>query len=316
MRQSGGRAFISILGWCGFAACGDGQAPSAYRGEPLMSLNGTVTASESALTRELVPALVVSDVGDLATSSDYTLHFLMGDVEGAFPNSFTLRLYDPPPPETLSVFIDGEPAFARGSIVAVSPEHPAWLKTTSHEEAIPGGSAERIEMCSETECISSTYLDCPSGEQDPNWAWPCGTKLPDHLHWDTYGYAKKHEVAYFGGDVSAESVLAHLFNHGEAFAAGYHVLELNNELLEQDLPCYERVNERARGEWVKIKPDGLFGDTAVRVDTPEENHQYNQIYTRLIVEEGCVSPVRLIDDPESRVQLEFVDQLTASAFGF
>lgn len=67
---------------------------------------------------------------------------------------------------------------------------------------------------------------------------------------------------------------------------------------------------------MKIKPDGLFGDKAVRVDTPEENHQYNQIYTRLIVEEGCVSPVRLIDDPESRVQLEFVDQLTASAFGF
>ena len=51
---------------------------------------------------------------------------------------------------------------------------------------------------------------------------------------------------------------------------------------------------------MKVKPDGLFGHKGVRVNTPEENHQYNQIYTRLIVEEGCASPVRLIDDPESR----------------
>ena len=203
-----------------------------------MSLEGTVTATESALTRELVPALVVSDLGDFATSLDHTQHFLMGDVEGSFPNSFTLRFDDPPPQETLFVFIDGESAFARGSLVAVSPEHPGWLKTTAHEEPVPGGSVERIEMCSETECISSTYVDCQLGEHDPNWAWPCGTKLPDRLHWDTYGFSKKHEVAYFGADVRAESILVHLFNHGEAFAAGYHVLELNDELLEQDLPCY------------------------------------------------------------------------------
>ena len=39
------------------AACGDGQTESDYRGEPLMSLRGVVTSSESALSASLVPAL-------------------------------------------------------------------------------------------------------------------------------------------------------------------------------------------------------------------------------------------------------------------
>ena len=61
MRGARAWALVSILGLGGLAACGDGQAPPNYRGEPLLSLNGTVTASESVLTQNLVPALVVSE---------------------------------------------------------------------------------------------------------------------------------------------------------------------------------------------------------------------------------------------------------------
>ena len=52
---------VLVLGLGGLAACGDGQAPSSYRGEPLMSLNGIMTSSESALGQDLVPAFVLEE---------------------------------------------------------------------------------------------------------------------------------------------------------------------------------------------------------------------------------------------------------------
>lgn len=276
-----------------------------------MSLNGTVTASESALTQDLVPALAIAQRNPLSFSTDHTHHFVKGDVEGSFPNAFTLRVYDPPPAEALFEFIEGESPFVEGELVAISPAHPTWLKTKSYEIPVEGGATERIEMCSEVECISSMYEGCENYDDPVTAPWPCGDKLPERLNWDTYGVASKHRVGYFARDVPAGTTLAQLLNGGKAFAAGYQVLEMHPEAAVQDPECFERANERSKAAWGDTM-EGLFGGEVVETNTPEDSLEFTRLHAKILAEEHCPPTIDVVDDRSAVMELEFVDQLSSS----
>jgi len=314
MKQTCSWVVVSILGLGGIAACGDGQAPSNYRGEPLTSLNGVVTSSQSTLSQDLVPAFVFVDGPLYKETLDTTTRFIQGEVDGTFPSSFTMRLYDPPPATTLETYIDGEPAFAQATIAAVRPDHPAWLENKAYAEPVEGGDIERDEVCSSTECISGHPSECPDGDQDPNWAWPCGYKYPEELGWDTYGYSAKHSILYFAGPVPAGSVFSRLVGDGSAVAAGYHLIERNEAAAEADRGCYSRAGERARIEWEKSHGPSEGGPNVVQFTSAAENREFSVLVSTFTAEERCTPPIRLVSEMSStRVELQFIDRLTATA---
>jgi hypothetical protein len=95
---------LCVLGAIPMSAC-DGQAQSDFPGDSLGTLQGTIRSEAT-----LPPAS--SDVVLLwRTESEPDVEVLSGHkvtVQGEFPASFTLDLYEPPPDETMH-FVDAEP---------------------------------------------------------------------------------------------------------------------------------------------------------------------------------------------------------------
>lgn len=230
-------------------SCGDGQAGANYRGEPLLSMEGVVASSSAALIENLVPALAIMKNSFVVNPDEpMTTHFLRGEVEGTFPSAFTLRIYEPPPSETLTVLVPGEPGVALAALTAVSPQHPAWLRTASYEEEVPDGVTTRNEMCSPDECISGSTAECPSPtlpNADATTLWPCGSKIPGNRPWQTYGHARDLHILYVDGPVVAGSVLSRTFASGAALAKGYYVFVRTGTPSVEEMACSRRANTRA-----------------------------------------------------------------------
>lgn len=92
MRFLSTRALLLPLSALLLAAC-DAQVEPDYPGEPLATVHGTVVKADDSALGDIDAALVWVN---LATNPD-TLIGARTDVEGAFPASFTLSLYEPPP---------------------------------------------------------------------------------------------------------------------------------------------------------------------------------------------------------------------------
>ena len=74
---------------------------------------------------------------------------MKGEVEGSFPSSFTLHLYEPPSAGALMPKMGGESDVAFGGIAAIAPDHPAWLR----ENADTDGS-QHAKLCDNTgQCL-------------------------------------------------------------------------------------------------------------------------------------------------------------------
>ena len=159
---------------------------------------------------------------------------MTGEVEGTFPSSFTMRLYEPPPDGALTRTFDGEPAFNFGNLTAVSPEHPSWLRKEAiyediEENGVVIGNQQREELCADTgECISGYMDDC--SDEDPSAQWPCGPHFPDDLSWETYGYSDTYAVLYLDAEAAAGSVLARLLGLDTSVPAGYHAARFVNPI--------------------------------------------------------------------------------------
>jgi hypothetical protein len=128
-----------------FAACSS-QVDPEYRGEPLAVISGAVSADEVGVDG-LVPVLGWYDFGRPEDADGDATPALLHEVqvEGAFPNRFTMRVYDLPPEQALAPASDGEPAAAMAMIFAADPDadwsegfgngvpeaegdkHPEWL---------------------------------------------------------------------------------------------------------------------------------------------------------------------------------------------
>lgn len=117
MRARGLTAALPALALAaGLAAAGcDAQADRDYRGEPLVTLRGEVQGTpplpplEAAMLWQRGPPPSTDDQ-ELATRAP---------VEAGFPASFTIRLYQPPPPAARRTLRAGEVSFARANAAAV-----------------------------------------------------------------------------------------------------------------------------------------------------------------------------------------------------
>ncbi|HEX7480711.1 MAG TPA: hypothetical protein VF331_23120 [Polyangiales bacterium] len=144
------RTFLQALPCVAALAACDPQATSSYRGEPLLSVVGSVSVAQNQTKSPLRPALAfLSPKGMLITDVD---------VHGQFPAEFTLDVYDPPPPEAL--FLGGgdasTPKIALGYITAVTQDHPATFPLITSS-----GSSSELSSSSGATC---TLTD--AGEPD------------------------------------------------------------------------------------------------------------------------------------------------------
>jgi len=89
--------FASILGVLSLAAC-SAQADHDYKGEPMMVISGSVEHSEVGLNQDAVP--VLGWYAETPTAKEGVGLFARVDVTGEFPNRFSLKIYEPPPPQT------------------------------------------------------------------------------------------------------------------------------------------------------------------------------------------------------------------------
>jgi hypothetical protein len=97
------------------AAC-DAQVGDEYRGEPLLSMQGTVVLSEPNDPRNVVPAI--------AFAAEFQTVLIEPEVRGQFPAQFRLDITEPPPAEALFELPDSDGGkLALGRIVVLPRQH-------------------------------------------------------------------------------------------------------------------------------------------------------------------------------------------------
>lgn len=295
-----------VASWLGLTSCGDGQADSHYRGEPLLEMRGVVSSMTFNLDEKLEPAIYL---GDRTTdpSVERTEFYLMGEVEGTFPNAFTLRIYEPPPDSSLVTMSEGEPKVTLANFTAVPMGHPAWLRFRDSDIILPDGESTHTELCSPDRCISGDYINCPTdaqGQPDPHGPFPCGDTLPDNLPWKRYGRARDHAVFYLAGPTVAGSTLSRLLNGGEAITAGYHVVLFDNEIGKVQQPCLMRADARASDTLA-----AAYGEQArTWVHDPDHEHEAGPHVIAAYAVEGCSLGYNILKDTTTPVKLDLVDE--------
>jgi hypothetical protein len=303
-------------------AC-DGQVDSGYRGEPLMVLRGSVVSSETPLSGELIPTFAFihqeskrppPESADRHGSwVDHTWHFLRGDVEGSFPNAFTLTLYDPPPKQVLRSHFAGEPAWAIGAVGAISPEHPNSL---AHKSIYPplGPTGEPLadlssQICADDgQCLESAD-QCVLGRPLPDADWPCGPKFPDELPWETYGSSEHHLILYLAEAAAAGTYTARKFAEGAAIAAGYHLITMSpprsewkpQEWSEESQLCMRERSQRIHAEFTaKLPPTSMEEQGFDEADLP----LYEEIMEREELDHPCENdPKTVLADTDEPIEL-------------
>lgn len=162
------RSFFSLaLASSLFALAGcDSQTDPTYKGEPLATVNGTVTASVNA-GENLDGKLVI--LWSVLAVSDDTVVGVTAPVSGAFPASFTLPLYDPPPTAALNhLASDGANGLGIGYILVVKADTDVEHLTLANLEGVLLGTANDKMIA---------YVEQPStpGSDAENAAGPLGT---------------------------------------------------------------------------------------------------------------------------------------------
>jgi hypothetical protein len=294
-------ALSVLLGAQLLAGC-DAQVGEDYRGEPLLTINGSVVIQNTNPPENLVPALAFVD------AKQASFHFTDVEVTGEFPNRFTLDVFDPPPAASLYDFEDpgdeNEPTYAMALITAVRADHAAMIPVQESgsvtcssdstvcthflEVCVPdGGCYRRVEEC-DTDGENCVVIE-ESG--DPAWArsW---------LHYMA-GLSTNYQVLYFPDGVKANTQIAYGLNGNQALAPGYYLVEVAEfspaEVAEQEA-CMEVARQEALDRF-----NAKHG-TAYKswFEVPlEDANQYRE--TRLVArEQGCplgTVHTRLVPDP-------------------
>jgi hypothetical protein len=302
-----GRATFAVgAAVCWAAACGDGQMGAGYEGEPLLAMRGIVKTSALELSAEYVPALVTwPDKADSGSGKPWREDYIRGEVEGMFPNAFTLRVYEPPPEDRLEVIADGEPRMAVALIVVISPEHPKQLTKTASPVGDISDNRTLVRMCDENgQCMEGDTGTCWDGDPPP---WPCGNALPEGHPWATYGSPEHHSVVYFEAPVPAGGVLAKLYNDGKPIPAGYHVVKyvaadwattLTEEQRQRNEACRQAAVQREVAEFMRIHGPPTTDPASIR--------EYHKYVMRGYAESGCPWVEHLIPDGE-RIELTLIE---------
>lgn len=119
----------ACLGWITTAAvlgC-DAKVDERYRGEPMLSITGSLVVENPNVSSDLVPALAFLETGAF-DPDDITLHILDVDTQGEFPTNFTLNVMSPPPAAALRS-VPSRPSYAVGYITALPEQQLSRLHT-------------------------------------------------------------------------------------------------------------------------------------------------------------------------------------------
>jgi hypothetical protein len=150
-----------------------------YKGEPLAQLTGTVSSSLTNAPEGIAAAIVWEpqvaeiDIHTFTNTKRYLERATLVDVEGEFPTSFTLTLFEPPPEDRFEPL--GIPAneagdgvwMAKGRIIAVDRAHIVENGDgTVDLSAALLGSTDRIDEQFEATNFELWYLD-RAFEDDP-----------------------------------------------------------------------------------------------------------------------------------------------------
>lgn len=154
------RLLIRSAAVCGLLqGCGDGLYDATYAGEPLFEISGVVRYE----TDEELPTdtLDVTIAWGMLASEEQAYESLV-EVETAFPGRYSLRVFAPPPDETLQAS-DAGIGIAFGVPLLV-------LRDTDPPEPV-GGSSTFILIYVESEIVPPDDAPLtPDGTAPPTWA--------------------------------------------------------------------------------------------------------------------------------------------------
>jgi hypothetical protein len=254
---------------------------------PLLSLRGEVTASAQTLSPALVPALTFTP---FVTNWGHTEFIVTGESDGDLLSEFSLRVYQEPPEEALTVMTRDEPALALGGITAVSPDHPQRLDWTVDAIGHP-------KVCSDSgEC--GTPQDGACG---PAAAPSClGTLVPGK-NWGNHGVAGRYVVLYLAGPAEAGGVYSRFFAQGKALPAGYSLIRYQSVLDTLDpsaqsdyFDCQARATAAALDQFNSDHGTTYSDHTMIADGGRERNTQlladWDGTMMATTVSEGCVLP--------------------------
>lgn len=225
---------LAIMGVCA-AGC-DAQTGDAYRGEPLLTMTGSVElALEVENEGELMPALAFRGLND-------DMYVVEADVTGQFPAEFTLNVYEPPPEAaiySLPDYHDARPRVAIGYITAITDDTPAMFRYSSSQtggnrcwldEATGLQSCERTQTwCTDDESVCySEITTCPDVENQPD---ECTTRsegdpeLRKEREDGFAGLSENYMVLWLEEPAAPKSWIAYIAGRrDEGLAQGYHLL--------------------------------------------------------------------------------------------
>lgn len=247
------RSLFSLCGWAVSLAGGcDDQVAPGYFGESLLTVTGSCEIENSQTRGELVPALGFMN-GPAITIVDVP-------VQGTFPSSFRIEMYEPPP---ASVFYhptqqeEGEPLVAVGYITAVTSDHPKKVYTGNSLSAtvtlcMDEGRPDKL-------CLTRTEETCPEPNpdniacyvekfycpmDDPYNRARCvveksgDSALKTSDLFDQFaGLSKNYQVIYLSEAAAPGSMTAAWFQSDDGVPAGYGLYEVTDFSSDEAEEC-------------------------------------------------------------------------------
>jgi hypothetical protein len=260
-REWAGRGVLATLPLLCAAGC-DAQVGDEYRGEPLLSMQGTVVLSDPKEARNVVPAI--------AFSAGWDTVLVEPELQGQFPAQFRLDVTEPPPPETLTPFEpgNGNGSIALGRIVVVPSGHPERIpalleNVTNHLETDDGSEYTSIlEKCTATGVCLTRTLAC---KREPCELLEATPPLEDDILTRNGGWASaqcSHDAclvlhSYCAADDRCEHELRRCdlsdlgpFSSGSSTAGEIERCDLVSESGDPSIEAFERLEEVAIGYYV------------------------------------------------------------------
>lgn len=302
--RMGSRWFVAVAAAV-VSLCSCGTEGSDPQRGPLLTVRGNVALSQRPVSKQLVPALMFTPY---VTNWGFTQYIVSGEMEGAFPSDFTLRVYDHLPHEALTVLVRGEPAIAIGGITAVAREHPRWLEWSSD------GSGHSVVCSDQGECVIPSRA-CPDAKAET-----CLGTIAAGKDWGDHGIAGGFMVLYLAEPALAGGVYSQFFAMGEEIPAGYSVIRHKSVFdglskIQQSVyfDCLRRATANAL---LRFNTDHgtSYADHNLIADGGRERDvqllaDWDGMMIASTVSEGCVLPgaQQLVQDTSEQLRLVLVD---------
>jgi hypothetical protein len=304
------RLALLMLAACPLVAC-DQQASTDYRGEPLLSVSGSIHLTRSRVEGALVPAIAFENDAS-------ELHFLDVEVAGEFPSTFTFHVYEPPPE---AAFLDAEgPRRAVGYITALAMDHAGSVQTGVHTPGIARcGSREDTCRARDSWCTNNgedCYYETTVCEHASSPTPDCTTEISgsEELRQTVFsqfeGLAFSHQVLYLDEPAEPDSEYAIHVGQPEGLSPGYHLFRVGTNVPtpEQQIAAFEACERAIRERAVEIYNDKLgteltYEDVYESEDIDEETLQaVRELEDQAGLEAACVPATEVlerIDEPLS-----------------